>query len=160
MRTASRVTMAIAAGLSLIVLGTGPAQATSEESVTSCRSATVLSPRNEVRPPGTDDPVESRAFGAAAIEIKGTTLKYAVGIVNLKRETFVAGHIHVAPAGVNGPVVVPLFSGSSDSRLFTQVASTQITADLAAQICGDLDGHYINYHTTQDPQGAVRGQLR
>jgi len=43
--------------------------------------------------------------------------------------------------------------------LFTQYDSLTITEQNAAAICGDLAGHYVNYHTTQYPQGAVRGQL-
>lgn len=160
MQIIRRVGIAVTAGLLLVAFSMVPAQAESTESSTTCSAATVLSPRNEVRPPDTADPVESRAFGGAAIHIDGTKLRYAVAIVNLKRETFVAGHIHAAPAGQNGGVLVPLFSGSSDSRLFTQFESVEITEEQAAQICGDLAGHYINYHTTQDPQGAVRGQLR
>jgi hypothetical protein len=146
-----------AVGAAILALGTVPATAHTEASPT-CASATVLSPRNEVRT--TDaDPVESRAFGFAAIKIKGTTLTYAVAIANPARETFVAGHIHAGVAGTNGPVVVGLFSGMASPRVFTQLASIQITQEQADAICGDLTGHYINYHTTQDPQGAVRGQL-
>lgn len=158
MRIASRVVTAVAVGISLVAVGAASAQAESTES-TKCSSATVLSPRNEVRPPDTTDPVESRAFGAAAIYINGTTLRYAVAIINPTRETFVAGHIHAAPKGQNGGVVVPLFSGSSSSRVFKQFEETEITEEQAAQICGDLAGHYINYHTTQDLEGAIRGQL-
>ncbi len=61
---------------------------------------------------------------------------------------------------MNGPVVVDLFDGSSDSRLFTQFETKEITQAQADAICGNLAGHYINYHTTADPVGAVRGQLR
>lgn len=71
----------------------------------------------------------------------------------------VAAHIHAAPAGVNGPVVVPLFSsflGGTDS---------------ASGCVGDLDkalvkairkqpaDYYVNVHSTTFPGGAVRGQL-
>jgi hypothetical protein len=82
-----------------------------------------------------------------------------VAIVNPARETFIAGHIHVGAAGTNGVVVVPLFSGSANPRLFVQLGRVEVDEDVATAICGDLAGHYVNYHTTQDPQGAVRGQL-
>jgi CHRD domain len=126
---------------------------------TTCTAYTVLKPGNEVRPEGTPDPVDSKALGAALVHIDGTTLSFSVAIANPARETFVAGHIHTGAAGVNGPVLVTLFAGSNDRKLFFQAARIDITAEQAAQICGDLEGHYVNYHTTQDPQGAVRGQL-
>jgi hypothetical protein len=47
-------------------------------------------------------------------------------------------------AGVNGPVLVPLFGGMDDRRLFTQFAWIQITEAQAAAICGNLAGHNIN----------------
>jgi CHRD domain len=124
-----------------------------------CTSFTALKPSNEVRTPPVTDPVESKAFGFALVRIRGTTLHISVVIVNLAGETFTAGHIHEAAAGANGPIVVPLFSGSSNALVFTQFDSLQIDPTLAARICGNLAGFYVNYHTTQDPQGATRGQL-
>lgn len=151
------VVLALAIALAALVAST-PAGASGE--LTKCTAYAVLKPGNEVRPQGsTDDPVESRALGAALVHIDGTTLSFTVAIANPARETFVAGHIHTGAAGQNGPVLVPLFSGSSDRRLFFQAARIEITAATAAAICGDPGGHYVNYHTTQDPQGALRGQL-
>jgi hypothetical protein len=135
-----------------------PTGAQTEPGIT-CHAATVLKPGNEVRPPDTTDPVESRAFGAAFVAINGTSLSFAVAIVNPARETFVAGHIHIGAAGSNGIVVVPLFTGSSNRVLFLQADRIEISEALAGEICGNLAGYYVNYHTAQDPQGAVRGQL-
>jgi hypothetical protein len=137
---------------------TAPTGAQSEPA-TKCAAYTVLKPGNELRPPDTTDPVESRAFGAALVLVNGTRLSFSVVIVNPARETFVAGHIHAGAADVNGPVVVTLFGGSANPRLFVQASRVDITEETAAAICGDIAGHYVNYHTTQDPMGAVRGQL-
>ena len=132
----------------------------SAQTATKCAAYAVLKPGNEVRMTGTMDPVvDSRALGAAAVHINGTRLTFTVAIANPARETFFAGHIHVGAAGVNGPVLVALFGGMNDRRLFTQFDSLTITEAQAGQICGNLAGHYVNYHTTQDPEGAVRGQL-
>jgi CHRD domain len=127
--------------------------AAAQGDATKCAAYAVLKPGNEVPPSA------SKTLGAAAIHINGTTLSFAVTIANPKRETFVAGHIHVGAAGVNGPVVVPLFSGSNDRRLFVQAARITIDAEDAAAICGNLAGHYVNYHTVDFPGGALRGQL-
>jgi CHRD domain len=138
------------------VLLTAPASA---QTATKCTAYAVLKPGNEVRPANTTDPVDSRALGAAAVHINGTRLTFTVAIANPARETFIAGHIHIGAAGVNGDVVVPLFGGMNNRRLFTQFDSITIDAMVAEAICGNLAGYYVNYHTTQDPMGAVRGQL-
>lgn len=131
---------------------TTPAGAT-DESATKCTAYTVLKAENEVPPSG------SKAFGAAAVHIDGSKLLFSVAIVNPAMESFFAGHIHVGAVGANGPVVVTLFSGSTDRKLIFQAARLDIDAGLAAKICDDPAAYYINYHTTDFPGGAVRGQL-
>ena len=158
MRNVRRLLAGIGVAAAMAAAIAAPAAA--QTATTKCTAFAVLKPGNEVRPPDTTDPVESRAAGFAAVHIDGTKLAFSVAIANPARETFIAGHIHPGVAGVNGPVLVPLFGGMDDRRLFTQFASIQITAAQAEAICGNLAGHYINYHTTQDPMGAVRGQLR
>ena len=142
----------LVAALAVLAVST-PAGAQSEP--TTKRAAyTVLKAGNEVPPSG------SKAFGAAAIHIEGTTLTFAVTIVNPAREVFFAGHIHDGDVGVNGPVVVPLFLGpDTDRRFIVQAARMEIDAMTAANICNDVDGFYINYHTRAFPGGAIRGQL-
>lgn len=140
----------VVAALAALAVAT-PAAATDD--AIKCAAYAVLKPGNEV------PPTASKTLGAAAIHINGTTLSFAVTIANPQRETFVAGHIHIGAAGVNGPVRVPLFSGSNDRKLFFQAAQIQISAENATAICADLAGHYVNYHTTTFPGGALRGQL-
>jgi len=151
--------LAVLVAVAVLAVLAVSAPAGASDDVTKCTAYTVLKPGNEVRPEGTPDPVESKALGAALIHIDGTKLSFSVAIANPARETFVAGHIHTGAAGVNGGVLVPLFAGSNDRKLFLQAARIDISAAAAEAICGDLAGHYVNYHTTQDPQGAVRGQL-
>jgi CHRD domain len=146
--------LALAVAVALV-----PAAASgSQSSATKCTAYAVLKPGNEVREDASD-PVESRATGAALVHINGTRLTFTVAIANPARETFILGHIHVGAEGVNGDPIVTLFDGSSSRRLFTQFASIGISSANAEAICADPAGHYINYHTTQDPQGAIRGQL-
>jgi 3',5'-cyclic AMP phosphodiesterase CpdA len=153
-----RLLAVVALGVAVVVAAAVPAGAQTETTPTKCTAYAVLKPGNEVREDDTD-PVESRATGAALVHINGTRLTFTVAIANPRRETFIAGHIHVGARGVNGNVIVTLFDRMSDRRLFTQFDSIEITLARAAEICGDPAGHYVNYHTTQDPQGAVRGQL-
>jgi hypothetical protein len=132
---------------------TTPAAAAGE-TATKCTVATVLKAGNEVPPSA------SKAIGAALVHINGSRLFFSVAFVNPARETFVAGHIHVGAAGVNGPVVVGLFAGSTDRKLILQAGGRDIDADLGRRICDNPGAFYINYHTTDFPGGAIRGQLR
>jgi len=141
----------LVAALALLVVAT-PAGA-QDESTTKCTAYTVLKAGNEVPPSG------SRAVGAALVHVRGTTLTFSVAIANPARESFFAGHIHTGAAGENGPVLVTLFTGSTDRKLIFQAARLQIDAEAAAAICGNPAGHYVNYHTTDFPGGAIRGQL-
>lgn len=70
--------------------------------------------------------------------------------------TSTAAHIHVAPLGVNGPVVfglnlsVGVTSGAlSGNGVFTQ-------AQLATLYAGD---YYVNVHSSAFPGGEIRGQV-
>ena len=142
----------LVAALAVLAVST-PAGATGEPT-TKCAAYAVLKAENEVPPSA------SKAFGAAAVHIDGTTLSFAVTIVNPAREVFFAGHIHDGDVGANGPVVVPLFLGPDTNRkLIVQAARMEINATTAAGICADVDGFYVNYHTRAIPSGAIRGQL-
>src|SRR3954462_6859535 len=52
----------------------------------------------------------STAKGHTQIKVRNDgTIEFKTRINNKNRENFVAGHVHEAPVGVNGPIVVELF---------------------------------------------------
>lgn len=73
--------------------------------------------------------------------------------------TVTAAHIHRAPFGAPGPVVVPLFMEAKFAG--TDAASGCVSADraLVKEIRKDPTAFYVNVHSTVFPPGAVRGQL-
>jgi hypothetical protein len=74
-----------------------------------------------------------------------------------KIDPAIAAHIHEAPAGENGPVVIALSAptdGSSAGCIDTG------DADLAADIAlRDSSNYYVNVHNETYPGGAIRAQL-
>ena len=66
-----------------------------------------------------------------------------------------AAHIHLAKAGVNGPVIVPLVK-SGDNGWVVPPDSKLTDDQYKAYIAGDL---YVNVHSAKHTGGAIRGQL-
>jgi hypothetical protein len=72
-------------------------------------------------------------------------------------------HIHLAPAGVGGPVVVDLFGGSAPVPAPTSypTGTTCVPAPREGilAIIKDPSAYYVNLHNAQHPGGVVRAQL-
>jgi CHRD domain len=76
----------------------------------------------------------------------------------------VAAHIHEGRAGVAGPVVVPFFQpGTNAASLPDTLSSVAGCVDVDRGLAGRIAAHprnfYVNIHTAEFPDGAVRGQL-
>jgi hypothetical protein len=152
----------------------------------SLKFKTKLSGNQEVPPVGVV--IDTRAKGQAEFKLSkdGTELRYKLNVSKIKN-VFQA-HIHMAPAGTNGPIVVWLFPSTAPvpgpvggGRFNGKIAEGAITA---ANLVGPLAGQplsalvdaiqagnaYVNVHTNDGvapantgpgdfPGGEIRGQL-
>jgi len=120
-------------------------------------------------------PRETLATGEAKFQLnkEGTELSYKLIVANL--EDLHMSHIHLAPAGSNGGVVVWLYPsaapavmipGTTNGILATGViTSANLIGALKGKTLGDLikqmnEGTaYVNVHTMLYPGGEIRGQI-
>ncbi len=115
-------------------------------------------------------PVETDATGTAKFKLdeQEATLDYKLIVANI--EDVVAAHIHYEVANENGPVVVGLFSGSTDGRTQGVLAEGTISEDDLTGPFGDRSFEelveaiqagrtYVNVHTEANPSGEIRGQI-
>jgi hypothetical protein len=109
-----------------------------------------LTGANEV---GGGDPNGS---GTAAVKTRGTEICY-----DLKWTGFEAimAHIHWAPAGKNGDVVVPFFTSESPLTQNTKSGCVTAKASVVKAIMANPSKYYVNIHSPEFPKGAARGQL-
>jgi CHRD domain len=106
----------------------------------------------------------SVAKGHTLIKVRQNgTIEFKTQINNKAHETFVAGHIHQAPVGVAGPIVVPLFGAPSSPTSARHIKQSGVATPNAGTtggtLCATPSAYYVNYHTTAFPGGAIRGQL-
>jgi len=108
--------------------------------------------------PGPGDP---DATGQASLKLNQGKERvcFDVSWTGIDGQVF-AGHIHVGPPGVAGPIVVTLFSGSFTGTDAVSDCVTNVDRDLIKDIRQDPSGYYVNVHSMPNfPNGAVRGQL-
>ncbi len=127
------------------------------DQATMCVFTTQLRAENEV--PGSTSP----ATGATQIKVRNDgTIEFKTQILNPRQETFIAGHVHLAPVNVAGAVVVPLFLGpaTSASHIEQSGIATPNAGTSGTLLCQNPSAYYVNYHTTAFAGGAIRGQLQ
>jgi hypothetical protein len=142
-RTARRCVLALAAIAAVVFAGTA-AQASPP--------AIPLNTGQE-----TPAPSVGGAHGSFSYEIEGSELCYTIEVTGLSAPA-VAAHIHVGERNVAGPVVVPLAVPAATS--FETSACTTADPALLAAIEADPGAYYVNVHTSTNPPGEVRGQLK
>ena len=118
-------------------------------------------------------PVQTQATGTAGFSQPHlSNMTYGVQVQNI--ESVTAAHIHQGKEGQNGPIVVTLFKADNNTGtgpINGQLVGGTISNDMlegpmaGKTLEGDLvkaiqNGEvYVNVHTTQNPDGAIRGQI-
>lgn len=131
-----------------------------------------LSGTNEV------PPVTTPASGTATLSVSGSQITYTIEVANLQNP--VLAHIHIAPAGENGPVRLNL-CGTSDSPPCSSGTSVLVTGTNGITVGSPpitfdsllsamrTNGAYVNVHTSSagctpgqpgcNAGGEIRGQV-
>lgn len=114
-------------------------------------------------------PVDTDARGLARFHFEDGMIHYFINVSRI--DDIAASHIHMAPAGSNGPIVAfllgpPGVSGRVNGRLVEgTITDSDLIGPLAGMTTTDLlvellrGNLYVNVHTTAHPSGEIRGQI-
>ena len=111
---------------------------------------------------------ESPSTGFAWVKVVGDKISYEVNVTDMDKVN--AAHIHLGEPGKNGPVVLTLFKGGPTEQVNGTVGEANVTtsnfegpmkgkqvSDLVTAINNGTT--YVNVHTTDFPDGEIRGEL-
>jgi hypothetical protein len=133
----------------------------------------ILKPANEVPPVA-----GSESTGQGAVQVQFDVTRDAAGAITAATGTFyfqltgypagttvVGAHIHPAPAGVNGPVIISTGLTTANTRTLENGSGEFIFRGVFAdpaiiqQIINNPAVFYFNVHSPTNPGGFSRGQL-
>ena len=98
--------------------------------------------------------VQTSASGSGTISVGADNS--VSGSITTKGIAGTMAHIHMAPAGKNGPVIIPLTKQGDDTWMVP--AGAKLTAEQAEALkAGNL---YVNVHSAANPGGEIRAQLK
>jgi hypothetical protein len=119
----------------------------------------VLSGGNEVSDDGRANVGDPDARGTATVTVDAGTGRLCFAMIVDNIDAPVAAHIHKAPPGQNGPIVVPLTVPNRGDPGATGDCIGNVDAAVLKAIHEQPWAYYVNVHTGLFPAGAVRGQL-
>ena len=113
-------------------------------------------------------PNESPAGGSAWVKTTNDKIEYEVNVTDIDKVN--AAHIHLGESGKNGPVILTLYKDEPIELKTGKLAEANVTASnlegpMKGKGVSDLMGAikngttYINVHSTDFPDGEIRGQL-
>ena len=148
---ATMLAVALAAGLTLLAVPGAAASGKATVLTASLRGA------REVPGPGDPD-----GRGRAVVRLAGGKACFVLRWSGISAPT--AAHIHTGRAGVAGPVAVLFFepggnAASLPDTLDAVAGCVEVKRDLARAIAASPRDWYVNVHTADFPNGAIRGQL-
>ncbi|MCX4581881.1 CHRD domain-containing protein [Streptomyces sp. NBC_01481] len=92
------------------------------------------------------------------LQPKGTSVGYSLAWVNIKAPA--KGHIHKGAFGKNGDVVFDFFNRPVPDGIFAVSGKIEgQNPDVVKRVRADPGNYYSNIHTSEFPDGALRGQL-
>jgi hypothetical protein len=149
---ATMLAVALAAGLTLLAVPGAAASGKATVLTASLRGA------REVPGPGDPD-----GRGRAVVRLAGGKACFVLRWSGISAPT--AAHIHTGRAGIAGPVAVLFFepgrnAASLPDTLNAVAGCVEVNRDLARAIAASPRDWYVNVHTADFPNGAIRGQLR
>lgn len=115
-------------------------------------------------------PVDTSAEGVINFKTKGDMLTWKMNVTGLPDATGV--HIHQGKVGENGDIIVDLLKTSKHSEtpegmiLRGNVTAASLQGAMEGKTLEDLKAAmasgdtYVNLHTTDHPDGLIRGQLK
>jgi CHRD domain len=115
-------------------------------------------------------PVDTSATGDTSFTVMGEeSIEYDVNVTGMDKVT--AAHIHSAPKGENGEVIVTLFKADSPTGEISgslangTITSSNLEGGMQGTAVSDLikaierGETYVNVHTEKNPNGEIRGQI-
>lgn len=107
--------------------------------------------------------VSTPAYGFASLEYHPDTMRFDLELIvdAIALGDITGAHLHMAPRGLNGPVIINLLASSMfvddvDGLIRLFVANVPIGDAQPALRSAQL---YLNVHTTAFPNGQLRGQV-
>ena len=90
--------------------------------------------------------------GTFEVEIDADAGDFCYTVTSAKIAAPTAAHIHTGAAGADGPPVITIDPKANDDCL-------AVEPDVLKPILANPAGYYVNVHTADFPNGAIRGQL-
>lgn len=98
-------------------------------------------------------------YGAADFRLKGNKVCFRIVAADIGQVQ--AAHIHKAPPGQAGDIVVDLFSFKGKNQTLPPriTGCAKSTTAIVKAIAKNPGDYYVNVHNADFPTGALRGQL-
>ena len=105
-------------------------------------------------------PGSNKGKGDIQVFLKAKKHKVCFNLEVSKLDTITAGHIHKGAEGVAGPIKVTLIDSEVQGTGAYEGCVAKVRKKLIKKIAAVPEKFYVNIHTVDYPDGAIRGQLQ